>query len=111
MSLAHGRRGRAAMWAGAVAFFVFALGYPMLYVLEEATRIPAPVHALAEGQTLEAFATKHGVEAVILISYKEYRQLTAKQETLSVFFKESPLNEIALDLRRDTSGAREDPVL
>ncbi|MHC4248192.1 MAG: ABC transporter permease [Planctomycetota bacterium] len=57
----RGRGGRAALWAGAVGFFIFALGYPMLYVLEEATRIPAPVRALAEDQTLEGFAAEHDV--------------------------------------------------
>jgi iron(III) transport system permease protein len=60
-AFARGRGGRAALWAGAVGFFIFALGYPMLYVLEEATRIPAPVRALAEGQTLKGFATEHDV--------------------------------------------------
>ena len=63
MAHARGRVGRAAVWAGVVGFFVFALGYPMLYVLEEATRIPAPVRAIAEGRTLEEFAAEHRVEA------------------------------------------------
>ncbi len=63
IALAHGRGGRAALWAGAIGFFVFALGYPMLYVFEKATRIPAPVRALGEGQTLNGFAAEHGLDA------------------------------------------------
>ena len=35
-----------------MGFFIFALGYPMLYVLEEATRIPAPVRALGEERVI-----------------------------------------------------------
>ncbi len=55
--------------------------------------------------------TRRGVDTVILISYDEYRQLTAQQEKLSTFFQESPLAEVVLDLHRDTSGVREDPIL
>jgi len=55
--------------------------------------------------------TKRGVEAVILLSYAEYRRLMATQQKLSTFFRESPLAEVALDLRRDTSKARPEPAL
>lgn len=55
--------------------------------------------------------TKRGVEAVILLSYAEYRKLIATQQKLSTFFRESPLAEVSLDLRRDASGARPEPAL
>ena len=55
--------------------------------------------------------TKRGVEAVILLSYAEYRRLIVTQPKLSTFFRESPLAEGPLDLRRDTTGARPEPAL
>ena len=55
--------------------------------------------------------TKRGVEVVILLSYAEYRKLTVTQQKLSTFFRESPLADAALDLHRDTSGIRSEPVL
>ncbi|MEB3338779.1 MAG: type II toxin-antitoxin system prevent-host-death family antitoxin [Leptolyngbyaceae bacterium] len=50
--------------------------------------------------------TKRGVEAVIVLSYAEYRKLVLSQKKLSDFFRESPLAEIDLDLTRDKSGLR-----
>lgn len=55
--------------------------------------------------------TKRGVETVVLLSYDEYRRLTASQSSLSTFFRESPLAEVSLDLQRDTSSARPEPAL
>jgi len=55
--------------------------------------------------------TKRGVKAVILLSWAEYRKLTASRQTLSAFFRESPLAEESFDLQRDTSGARPEPAL
>lgn len=55
--------------------------------------------------------TKRGVEAVILLSYAEYRRLIVARPKLSTFFRESPLAEEPLDLRRDTSDARPEPAL
>jgi len=55
--------------------------------------------------------TKRGVEAVILLSYTEYRRLIVTQPKLSIFFRESPLAEVSLDLRRDASSARTEPAL
>ena len=54
---------------------------------------------------------KRGVETAILLSYAEYRQLTASRHSMSIFFRESPLAEADLDLRRDMSGARPEPTL
>lgn len=57
--------------------------------------------------------TKHGTEVAILLSYDDYRRLIASQHTRSVsaFFRESPLAQVALDLRRDSSHARPEPKL
>jgi prevent-host-death family protein len=50
--------------------------------------------------------TKRGVEAVIVLSYAEYRKVMLNQKKLSDFFRESPLVKVDLDLRRDKSGLR-----
>ena len=50
--------------------------------------------------------TKRGVEAVIVLSYAEYRKVMLNQKRLSDFFRESPLAEVDLDLRRERSGLR-----
>jgi prevent-host-death family protein len=55
--------------------------------------------------------TKRGVEAVIVLSYTEYRRMLAAQEKLSEFFRESPLSGIDLDLKRDTSDVRNEITL
>ena len=55
--------------------------------------------------------TKRGVEAVVLISYTEYKKLTTSQQKLSTFFRESPLAEQELDFSRDKSETRKDVEL
>jgi antitoxin Phd len=50
--------------------------------------------------------TRRGVETAIIISYTEYRRMMAAQKKLSEFFRNSPLAGIDLDLKRDTSGIR-----
>ncbi|MDP2992332.1 MAG: type II toxin-antitoxin system Phd/YefM family antitoxin [Deltaproteobacteria bacterium] len=55
--------------------------------------------------------TKRGVEAVIVLSYTEYRRMLAAQKKLSEFFRESPLSGIDLDLKRDTSDIRNEITL
>jgi prevent-host-death family protein len=55
--------------------------------------------------------TRRGVEAVIVLSYGDYRKLTLSQKKLSDFFRESPLAAEQLDLSRDRSGLRPDPIL
>jgi len=52
--------------------------------------------AIASGPQL---ITRRGVEAVILLSYAEYRRLVSTQK-LSAFFQESPLAGVELDLER-----------
>ena len=55
--------------------------------------------------------TKRGVEAVIVLSYADYRKVMLNQKKLSDFFRESPLVKVDLDLRRDKSGLRTDIAL
>jgi prevent-host-death family protein len=55
--------------------------------------------------------TKRGVETAIVLSYAEYRKVMLNQKRLSDFFRESPLAEVDLDLRRDKSGLRKDAPL
>jgi prevent-host-death family protein len=51
--------------------------------------------------------TRRGVEAVIVMSYADYRKLVASQKKFSEFFRQSPLTE-EIDLRRDRSDVRPD---
>ena len=55
--------------------------------------------------------TKRGVEAVIVLSYPEYRKIMLSKKKLSDFFRESPLAKVDLDLRRDKSTLRPDITL
>ena len=55
--------------------------------------------------------TKHGTEVAILLAYAEYRKLIASQRKLTAFFRESPLAQVSLDLRRDRRKARAEPAL
>ena len=51
--------------------------------------------------------TKHGKEAVVIISISEYRQLTKPKTTLVEFFKNSPLAEQGLDFSRSKENPRD----
>jgi antitoxin Phd len=52
--------------------------------------------------------TKRGVEAVIVLSCKDYRKLLVSQKTLSEFFRQSPLAGADLDLQRNRDAVRAD---
>jgi antitoxin Phd len=52
--------------------------------------------------------TKRGEEVAIVLSYRDYRNLTSSQKKMSTFFLESPLRGLPLDLERDRSHSRED---
>jgi prevent-host-death family protein len=60
--------------------------------------------ALSHGPQL---ITKRGVEAVIVLSYAEYRTLLLSRKKLSSFFRDSPLVDAGLDLTRDSSRPRD----
>jgi antitoxin Phd len=64
--------------------------------------------ALSDGPQV---ITKRGVEAVIVLSYREYRKLLTSQKKLSEFFRQSPLVGSDLDLNRDRSAVRPDIAL
>jgi antitoxin Phd len=44
--------------------------------------------------------TRHGKAAAVLLSMKDYRNLMKKQESLTEFFRRSPLKGVELDLER-----------
>ena len=52
--------------------------------------------------------TRRGVEVAIVLSYAEFKKLTATDESLSAFFQRSPMTGIDLDLTRDKSDARDE---
>jgi antitoxin Phd len=52
--------------------------------------------------------TKRGVEVAIVISYAQYQKMIASRESLSAFFRNSPLTGTDLELARDKSNARKD---
>ncbi len=64
--------------------------------------------AIQEGPQI---ITRHGVEAVIVLSYQEYRRMLLSQHKLSDFFRKSPLSGVTLDLSRDKSNWRNDAEL
>jgi len=64
--------------------------------------------ALSQGPQV---VTRRGVEAVIILSYAEYRKLLSSQKKLSEFFRQSPLADTDIDLSRDRSDVRPDIAL
>lgn len=55
--------------------------------------------------------SRRGIETVIVVAYDDYRKLLLSQQRLSLFFQQSPLAGIDLDLERDRSDLRDDPSL
>lgn len=51
--------------------------------------------------------TKNGREAAVVISYREFQRLTAKNESLSDFLLNSPLRGARIDLTRSKDTGRE----
>lgn len=51
--------------------------------------------------------TRHGTETAVLLSYADYRKLLGEQRSLALFFRESPLCGVEIDLARDQSPPRE----
>lgn len=50
--------------------------------------------------------TRRGAETAVVISYDEYRRLVLAQQSVSEFFRGSPLVDAGLDLTRDRSPIR-----
>ena len=55
--------------------------------------------------------TRHGVEVVIVIAYEQFRKMTASEQKLSDYFRNSPLVGEELDLTRDKSATRDEMTL
>lgn len=51
--------------------------------------------------------TKHGKEAVVVLSIEEYEKLIKPKTNLVKFFKNSPLAAIDLDLKRSNETPRD----
>ncbi len=61
-------------------------------------------HAIQDGpQTI----TRRGKNTAVILSVEEFRRLTAGQETLVDFLRDSPLRGAELDLERSTDLGRE----
>lgn len=51
--------------------------------------------------------TKHGHNAVVVLSYKEYEAMTKPKKSLVNFFRDSPLAGAELDISRNNDFPRE----
>ena len=49
---------------------------------------------------------RHGKDAAVLLSMKDYRNLMRKQESLTEFFRRSPLKGVELDFERNKDSDR-----
>jgi prevent-host-death family protein len=52
------------------------------------------------------FVTKHGNNAVVILSFKEYQDIIKPESDLVAFLRSSPLVDIELDISRDKSPSR-----
>ena len=55
--------------------------------------------------------TRRGVETAILLSIEDYRKMAMDATSITEFFRNSPLVGEDLDLSRDQSPIRAEPVL
>ena len=53
------------------------------------------------------FVTKHGNNAVVIISFEDYMKFTKPKDDLVTFLKNSPLAESDLDLTRNNDMPRD----
>lgn len=53
------------------------------------------------------FVTRHGHNAVVILSYETYKKMTKPKMDLVSFLRNSPLMEIDLDIPRDKTLPRE----
>lgn len=71
----------------------------------EAKNKLSEVIAAAEAGEVQVI-TKNGKETAVVISYKEFQRLTARQESLSEFLLNSPLRGANFDLTRSKDTGR-----
>ena len=51
--------------------------------------------------------SRHGVSQAVVMSVEKYKKLCGKKENIVSFFKNSPLNNVEIELERDKSPMRE----
>ena len=51
--------------------------------------------------------SRRGVNETVVISMDKYKELVGKKQDIVSFFRRSPLYDIDLDIRRDTSAIRD----
>lgn len=51
--------------------------------------------------------SRHGINETVVISMEKYNELIGNKEDIVSFFRNSPLYDIDLDLKRDTSTIRD----
>jgi antitoxin Phd len=60
--------------------------------------------AISEGPQ---FVTKHGKEAVVVLSVEDYERIAKPKSNLFHFIQSSPLSKISIDIERDKSVSRD----
>ena len=53
------------------------------------------------------FVTKHGNNAVVVLSFEDYKKIIKPKTSLATFFRESPLSELDIDLSREKEFPRD----
>ncbi len=53
------------------------------------------------------FVTKHGKNAVVILSFEDFKKITKPKTDLINFFKNSPLTDIELDISRNKDIPRD----
>ncbi|MGV6852631.1 MAG: type II toxin-antitoxin system Phd/YefM family antitoxin [bacterium] len=53
------------------------------------------------------FVTKHGNNAVVVLSFEDYKKITKPKMDLVTFLRNSPLTEIELDISRNRELPRD----
>lgn len=57
------------------------------------------------------FVTRHGNNAVVIISFEDYKKITKPETDLVTFLRTSPLMESGLEISRDRDFPREIELL
>ena len=62
---------------------------------------------IKEAQLEPQCISRHGVNETVVISMEKYNELVGNKENIVSFFRNSPLYDIDLDVKRDQSNIRE----
>jgi prevent-host-death family protein len=82
------------------------LKYPKKWQLQEAKNKFCQV-AEEAAKYGPQFVTKHGKDALVILTMEEYEKLTEPKESLVDFFRNSPFSGSNLVIERDQSGPRD----